>query len=133
MGLRVYRTLLGYRVLLTSQTVPVSEARSIDLLQQLGSDELYVSLCRSQDCYRARLTPKAWRCGADKPKARFPFPSPEKEQQYREWEKRYETVAANFATCMLVGEFGASQVHPRVASIVKLHDKFVLNEGKPLA
>ena len=61
MRLRVYRTLLGYRVVLTNQTVLASESKSIQLLKDLGSDKLYVSLCRSQDCYRARLTPKAWR------------------------------------------------------------------------
>ena len=133
LGLRVYRTLLGYRVLLTNQTVPASEARSVDLLEQLGSDQLYVSLCRSQDCYRARLTPKAWRCGANKPKIRFPFSTPEKEQRYREWEKRYQAITKQYATCILIGEFGSNQIHPRVASVLKLHDMFVLNEDKPLA
>ena len=133
MGLRVYRTLRGYRVVLTNQTVPATESKSIQLLKKLGSDRLYVSLCKSQDCYRARLTPKAWRCGGEKPLIRFPFSSPEIERQYREWESRYEIAASNFATCSLVGEFGASQVHPRVANILKLHDAFVLNEGRPLA
>ncbi len=133
MGLRVYRTLRGYRVALTNQTVPASESKSIELLKQLGSDKLYVSLCKSQDCYRARLTPKAWRCGVDRPLIRFPFSSSEKEQQYREWEKRYNLVASNFATCSLVGEFGSNKMHPRVNSVLKLHDMFVLNEDKPLA
>jgi len=133
MGLRVYRTLLGYRVVLTNQTVLASESKSIQLLKDLGSDKLYVSLCRSQDCYRARLTPKAWRCGVEKPLIRFPFSSPEIEQQYRNWEQRYEAVASKFATCSLVGEFGSTQIHPRVAAVLKLHDMFVLNEDKPLA
>ena len=133
MGLRVYRTLHGYRILLTSQTVPASEAKSIELLEKLGSDKLYVSLCRSQDCYRARLTPKAWRCGADKPTLRFPFTSPETEQLYRQWEKRYASIAGDFATCALIGDFGSTQIHPRVAAVAKLHDVYVLNEGKPLA
>jgi hypothetical protein len=133
LGLRIYRTLLGYRVVLTSQTVPTSEASSVELLKKLGSDKLYVSLCQSQDCYRARLTPKAWRCGADKAMIRFPFSSPEIEQQYRQWEARYEKVASKFATCALIGEFGSKQIHPRVEAILKLHDSFVINEGKPLA
>ena len=132
-GLRVYRTLLGYRVVLTSQTVPASEAKSVELLKKLGADELYVSLCRSQDCYRARLTPKPWRCGARKPTIRFPFSTPEAEQKYRRWQKRYEATASKFATCVLIGEFGSNQVDPRVAQILKLHDMFVLNSDKPLA
>ena len=133
MGLRVYRTLRGYRVVLTNRTVQTTEASSIQLLKKLGSDKLYVSLCQSQDCYRARLTPKAWRCGSDKPLIRFPFSTPELKQQYRQWEKQYETVASKFATCSLVGEFGSRQIHPRVAAILKVHDMFVLNEGRPLA
>lgn len=133
LGLRLYRTLMGYRIVMTNRTLAATESTSFDLLRGLGADRLYVSLCSTQDCYRARLTPKPWRCGAKRPLIRFPFQSSEAESAYRAWEQRYESVAQKFATCVLVGEFGSTDLHPRVAAVLKLHDHFTLNEDLPLA
>jgi hypothetical protein len=33
------------------------------LMRFLRADPDYVRLCAVQECYRARLTPKPWRCG----------------------------------------------------------------------
>lgn len=67
MCIRLYRTLRGYRIAIMDRLIDPENAQSDSLLKELGSDKLYVSLCRSQDCYRARLTPKPWRCGSTRP------------------------------------------------------------------
>ncbi|QEG21365.1 hypothetical protein [Mariniblastus fucicola] len=133
LGLRVYRTAMGYRIAVTSRRIPSSEAKAKEVLKWLGSDKLYVSLCYSQDCYRARLTPKPWRCGMRNLLIRFPYESKEVEAQFENWKREYESVSSRFATCVLVGEFGSDRVDPRVESVLKLHDHFVLNDSKPLA
>lgn len=133
LAFRLYRTLAGYRVVLTSRTLPADDSSSRSFPERLGSDKLYVSLCRSQDCYRARLTPKPWRCGSEKPLQRFPFDTPEAESRYRKWENSYNAIAKEFATCALVGSFGSASMHPRVASVLELHDHYVLNGDKSLA
>jgi hypothetical protein len=132
-GVRLYRTAAGFRVLATSRTFdPTSEA-TISLLNAFGSDPLYVRMCRGQECFRARLTPKHWRCGADSPPSRFPWRSEDEELEYRRWETDYHKSAHDFTTCELVGEFGPRQVHPAVADVLEIHDHLSLADGKPLA
>jgi len=131
--IRLYRTFKGYRIAIVDRLVDPEDAQSDTLLKELGSDKLYVSLCRSQDCYRARLTPKPWRCGSTKPPTRFPFVDRGAEDRFQQWLVGYEKNSQQFATCALVGEFGSKAKHPRAESILKLHDQFVLNDDRPLA
>jgi len=133
LGLRLYRTAGGYRIVVTSQTIRAGYAQSDILLSELGADLLYVSLCRSQDCYRARLSPKHWRFDLPKPPTRFPFLTEEHALRFEHWLKDYEQKSAAYSTCVLVGDFGSTELHPRVASILKLHDHFAIQDDKPLA
>ena len=133
LGLRLYRTMNGYRVILTSETIPADQPRSQELLKSFRSDGLYMLLCKTQQCYRARLTPKPWRCGSSRPPFRFPFQNDTQEHAYRKWETAYENIMGNFATCAFIGQFGSPDLHPEVEKIVQLHDHFVLDGEKPLA
>ena len=133
LGLRLYRTTNGYRIIVTNRTVPAHAQESRNLLNSLGADGLYVSLCRSQDCYRARLTPKPWRCGAARPPYRFPFDSEVERQANQDWEKSYQSVIHGYATCALIGQFGSSRIDPTVDKIIQLHDHYVLNADQPIA
>ena len=55
-GLRLYRTAGGLRCLVTNQVFDPTSAESLQMLEAMGSDPLYVRLCRAQGCFRARLT-----------------------------------------------------------------------------
>ncbi|MDH3307478.1 MAG: hypothetical protein OEO77_08190 [Acidimicrobiia bacterium] len=131
--LRLYRTKAGYRIMVVSDLVRAGTASSADLLRQLGSDKVYVALCKTQDSYRARLTPKWWRIPSRRPPSRFPFSSADQEAAYRAWERDYSDVAARFATCALIAEFGSGHVHHIADVITKLHDRWALNDPHPLA
>lgn len=133
LGLRLYRTTNGYRILITSRQIPANEASSNDLLKTLGSDRLYVSLCKTQDCYRARLTPKPWRCNFHGPPTKFPFRSAAEGQEFRDWLREYDSARVEFATCALIGDFGSSYRDPVVEKIIQLHDHYTLDDDKPLA
>lgn len=61
LGFRFYRTSAGYRAICISHTFDPCSAESREILVGLKSDPLYIALCRSQECFRARLTPKPWR------------------------------------------------------------------------
>ena len=132
-GLRLYRTLKGYRLVITDRAIPTSNSQAMNLLKSFGSDRLYVSLCRSQDCYRARLTPKPWRCGVARPTIPYPFETPQVEAEFRAWQTRYDVATPGYATCALVGDFGSEWTHPRVREVLALHDQYVLNGDRPLA
>ncbi len=133
LGMRLYRTMAGYRVIITSKTIPAGTVHSIEFLDALGSDPLYAALCRTQDCYRARLTPKPWRCQFRAPPRSFPFENEAEEQAQRAWEREYDQHRAAFATCALIGDFGNPTLSSEVEQIIQLHDHFSLNGQQPLA
>ncbi len=131
--LRLYQTAAGYRLIFVEAPHEPTDPKTIDLLQSLGSDPLYVRLCQRQKCFRARLTPKPWRCGSRQPGIRFPYASDEAEQRQRKWEDEYIRTAGRYATCRLIKTFGQSSIHPMLAPIVDLHDRHTLNGHHPLA
>ena len=59
LGVRVYRTAAGLRVVVTGAASPPSSDRARALLTELGSDPLYVELCATHDSYRARSDAQA--------------------------------------------------------------------------
>ena len=122
-GLRVYRTAGGLRGLITNQTFEPTQSDALAVLRAFESDPLYVRLCQVQDCFRARLTPKPWRCKVSLPPARYPWENADREFQYRSWAQRYEYASHAYAVCRLVKQFGPPDVHPDVAAILSLHDQ----------
>ena len=136
LGFRLYRTRQGYRVMLTSRPLPLGDPLSDQLMDRLNADPLYRRLCRFQECYRARLTPKPWRINAlraPRGSRGFPFESKETEAAYRAWESAYHQAAGKFSVCELIGEFGSDSVDDSLAPVRKLHDHYALSSGLPLA
>jgi hypothetical protein len=133
-GIRVYRTAAGLRCLFISQPYEPGQAQSQAIMRELQADVLYVRLCQMQECFRARLTPKPWRCGMDNPPSRFPWEGAAQERDYRHWQQQYEHVVARFGVCQLIREFGSRQVHPAIAPVLALHDRFACSPANlPLA
>jgi hypothetical protein len=122
-GIRVYRTAAGLRCLITNQTFEPTRSEALDILRAFESDPLYVRLCKAQDCFRARLTPKPWRCNMTPPPWRYPWANADVEIQYRLWERRYEQTSRSYSVCKLVKQLGPQEVHPDVAPILALHDQ----------
>lgn len=131
--IRLYRTYNGFRAVVVNKTIPTDLADSIKWLKDFGSDELYVSLCRSQDCYRARLSPKPWRCKMHQPTVRYPFADRDDENRFSKWLEEYENQARQFATCALIGNFGNGSIDQTCQQIIDVHDNFALNGNRPLA
>jgi hypothetical protein len=122
LGLRVYRTFGGLRCLVTNEVFDPTQESTLGILKSVDSDPLYVRLCRSQGCFRARLTPKPWRCGLGKPPSRFPWDNHREETSYRQWEQTYTLAASNYAVCKLVKQIGGPTIHPDVEPILSMHD-----------
>jgi hypothetical protein len=134
LGLRVYRTFGGLRCLVTNQVFDPSGPESRAILQALGSDPLYVRLCQAQACFRARLTPKPWRCGVTPPPNRYPWSDASAEARYRAWQQRYEAAIRPYAVCKLLTTLGPAETHPEVEPVLALHDEAThAAEQRPLA
>ena len=122
-GWRVYQTRSGLRLMATQGTVEADSKTTDDIFEALGADPLYRKLCKTQKCFRARLTPKPWRCGTGNPPNRWPWLTPKAEQRFQKWLGEYESDCEEWATCTLLRQIGNATVHPDVQPIIKLHDE----------
>ncbi len=95
----------------------------MNILRELQSDPLYIRLCQAQECFRARLTPKPWRCGMEQPPAGYPWDTPQDENYYRQWQQQYEQTISQYTACRLLTQFGPGNVHPDLEPVLKLHDQ----------
>ncbi|MCL4507791.1 MAG: hypothetical protein M1434_03495 [Chloroflexi bacterium] len=123
LGMRIYRTYGGLRCLITNQVFDPTKNESSAILGSLNSDPLYMRLCQVQECYRARLTPKPWRCGVNLPPSRYPWDNIAAETRYRQWQQRYDGMAGAHAACRLIRQVGANEVHPDIEPVLALHDQ----------
>ncbi|HYK89434.1 MAG TPA: hypothetical protein VE398_11730 [Acidobacteriota bacterium] len=123
LDLRVYRTFAGLRCLITNQIFDPASADTAELMRSLGSDPLYMRLCRQQECFRARLTAKPWRCGADRPPFQYPWPAGRQEAIYRQWEQRYSAISQRFTACSFVKLIGRGKIHPDLEPVLAFHDR----------
>ena len=130
---RVYETHSGLRLLLTDRVYEPTARETLALLERLGCDPLYLTLCRQQECFRARLTPKPWRCSQESPpnawpqfespSRRWPYSSPEAERVAQDWVERYERVCRNYSATRYLTTLGERHVHDEVRPVMDLHDE----------
>jgi hypothetical protein len=133
-GWRVYRTKAGLRFAATHKFFEPQEAVTNTLFDILTADPLYRKLCQNQKCFRARLTPKPWRCGVWGLSVPWPWTHPNVEKRFRAWEKKYLKVSTDFSTCELLATVGNPDLHSDIAPILRLHDeKTRIGSGLPLA
>jgi hypothetical protein len=122
-GFRVYRTRAGLRAMATHDLFDPAADTTLDVLRMLGSDPLYVRLCKAQECFRARLTPKPWRCGHAQNTTTWPRESEEQQRQFDDWLAAYKSHQAHYATCRFLTALGSGAIHPEIATILEIHDK----------
>lgn len=122
LSVRAYKTAAGYRAVITNYGFAATSPDAQQLLRDFGSDPLYIQLCKSQESFRARLTPKPWRCGLRPPTVAFPFETAQQQAQFGEWEAQYNVMAQRFATCQFIGVFGSMQMAPAFEDLIYLHD-----------
>lgn len=130
---RIYRTAAGFRVLATDLTLDPTSSQAQALLADFSADPFFVKLCRLQASFRARLTPKPWRCGCALPPCSFPREGPAQEA-FGQWLRSYEAATRSKATCEMVETHGPGRTLPEAAQIVAEHDRACrVGAGLPLA
>ena len=122
----VYRTPAGLRLLATHRLFDPLEADVAECFQELGADPIYVTMCLSQHCFRARVSAKPWRIGMKdrlKPRRGVWPVSPERLPQRIAWLERYDRAAAGFAACRFVESIGSGVSVPAARAVQQLHDE----------
>lgn len=124
---RIYFTKAGLRYLCTSHLFDPVSSESQDILNRLKADKRYALLCRVQKCYRARISPKYWRC----------LIKPERTGFFaRLLRTDFEHVdPKHFATCRYLETVGGpSEIPAEIELILRKHDQACeVTSSKPLA
>ena len=133
-GWRVYRTRAGLRLLATHALIEANSEVARSVFEALGADPLYQKLCLAQNCYRARLSPKPWRCGVHSKPEQWPWLDTKRERAFQAWDEEYRNRAEDWATCEFLQQIGNAHINPEVATILQLHDGPTRSDSKlPLA
>lgn len=122
LGIRLYETCNGLRGIVTSSRFEPTDSVALDLMTYLGADPLYVKLCRLQNTFRARLTPKHWRIGLGECPLEKPSVTPLQTAQMQRWLEQYQARGQQYATARLIAAFGSSDTDDLVQRVVTLHD-----------
>lgn len=136
-NLVVYQTPAGLRVLVTHRLFQPLEHEVTDCFNEMGADPVYVLMCKNQQCFRARLTPKPWRIGMVERLRPRPGVWPVRDT-YREirqaWIHRYTDQSSGYASCRYLTSLGSGECHPRVREVQQLHDEWSrAHSGQPIA
>ncbi len=131
---RVYRTAAGLRYAITNPPLDPTADTTHDLSQSLQADTLYTNLCKHQQCFRARLTPKPWRTDLGNPPrklSRNNLTDPDLDA----WLSSYSDTSDRYATCHIIEDHNsATPADATAAHILDLHDALTAaTTTKPLA
>ncbi len=131
---RVYRTASGFRVMAIDREFEPTGRDTQDLMRITGTDPAFARLCATQSCFRARLTPKPWRCGGPVPPGRHPRTDGDLRRQFASWLAGYEKISADYAACRYVASIGNGSPRGAAGMLVELHDRITrCTEPLPLA
>lgn len=119
---RIYRTAAGFRVMGTERTYEPGSGEAERLMASAGADPQFVQLCRAQRSFRARLTPKPWRCGSSAPPGSFPREDASASAAFEQWRVEYEARCRDRATCRFLEHVGTGRTAEEIAPLVRLHD-----------
>jgi hypothetical protein len=119
----VYETAGGLRIILAHREMDPCSEEAAQILDFVGSDPLYLRLCRNQKSFRARLTPKPWRCGHHTPTERWPFLETKSAKSFEAWESEYLNRIGDYSVVRLLERVGGGKIHPEVQPLLALHDQ----------
>jgi len=125
--LRLYKTPAGFRVLVMHRTFDPTAKETLEFLEQMQSDPIYVQMCRNQRCFRARVSAKPWRIGIPDHLRPRPGTWPiniERMPDRMKWVRRYENLAKGFSACHFVERLGSNHVDPKAETVRKIHDEY---------
>jgi hypothetical protein len=120
---RVYRTCAGLRFMATHSLFDPAADSTQALLQSMGSDPLYVRLCKARESFRARLTPKPWRCGHTSNTISWPRETDEQSRRFEKWHAGYLERQSQYATCRYLGSLGDGTIDAEAKTIIDIHDQ----------
>lgn len=122
--IRLYRTPMGLRILLMNDAYDPGGDLSMNILKSFNSDRVYIQMCKNQNCFRARVSPKPWRVGVERLGPRpgvWPI-NPDRLADRAKWVSKYEKSSANYSSCHFLMKLGSNKVHEKAEFVRQIHD-----------
>ncbi|MFO0943641.1 MAG: hypothetical protein U0930_23140 [Pirellulales bacterium] len=134
-GIRVYQTPLGFRIIVTHRLFDPTSDEVQSLFKTLNTDRVYARMCLQQNCFRARLTAKPWRCGVETRISSRTWPVSAEVAVFRnKWIEQYNAQAIKYAACKFLWAKSGSTIAPEAKEVVDIHDRLTQCElDLPLA
>lgn len=133
----LYRTPAGLRLLATHRRFDPRSPEVQACFEALDVDPAYARMCRNQNCFRARVSPKPWRIGLSRirpPRSAAWRPEFAEQPQRQAWIEAYDRRAAGHAACRHLGTLGQGAPDPQAEAVRSLHDTLCqADSGKPIA
>lgn len=133
LSIYVYETFAGLRFVVVNDTYNPNDKFVKEVFKALQVDPLYMKLCEYQTCFRARLTPKPWRIGMQKPETRYPRSEAHDIEKFKMWLKSYNERCDNKAAVRLRSKFGVHHIDPNVLKVLDIHDYYACRSSAELA
>ena len=138
-NLRVYRTPAGLRIMVLHDVFQPNSPLVEEFFDSILCDLQYVWMCKRQECFRARVSPKPWRIlssNVEQKLAQGVWPVDDGLMAERKrWVSQYEEASEGYASCRFERHIGSDTVHEKCEKLRILHDEYCKAEepGLPLA
>lgn len=130
LSFRIYETYKGIRAIVRGNDHEAKSRAAQTMMKKFQCDGLYVFLCKKQNCYRARLTPKPFRMRTKKMRFQYPY-DPKLIPTMERWVTEYNEKSKKYSTCRFIEEVGQCMADE---DLVVFHDqKTRALENHPLA
>lgn len=131
---RIYRTAGGLRVIAIDRQFKPDGRDTDELMEATRTDPEFKTLCKVQDSFRARLTPKPWRCNTSSPTTAYPREAMQEQQIFSQWLKDYEEASRGYASCRYLETIGSGRPANFARDLIELHDRLTrCDSDLPLA
>lgn len=131
---RLYRTAAGLRAMAVDREFDPGGTDTQELMRATGTDPAFSRLCLAQRSFRARLTPKPWRCHCPPPPSEHPRVDDEVRRRFAAWLREYEKASTGYATCQYLETVGTGSPRSAAGRLVELHDRLTrCHDALPLA
>src|SRR5690606_15883647 len=94
-----------------------------ELMRLTGTDPAFSRLCLAQRSFRARLTPKPWRCESPLPPGEHPRTDAAVQQQFARWLVQYDEASAKYASCRYLETIGTGIAGGLARELIEVHDR----------
>ena len=120
---RIYRTAAGFRAIAIDKEYDPASEQTQALMRATNTDPAFARLCKVQRSFRARLTPKPWRCDTSLPPAQYPFESGPQERAFADWLREYDSRSERHSTCHFLEKIGQGEAGNHIREVIELHDR----------